>query len=153
MRLCALRPTLIAQVVFNEQRCTAPSHWLLLTRSAFSASKYGFKGFDVVGVVCGKGGKMTWGVFVRGLMRAHRLIRQADANAQGNAGEASINLARTCFGNRMTGNSGHDDGDVLCATFVRSSDLTRTDFAFPGQVDPHGGTNYAARVDRACDRR
>lgn len=33
-------------------------------------------------------------------------------------GEAAISLATACFGNRMNGNNGHDDDDVMYIAFV-----------------------------------
>ncbi|KAI5478040.1 beta dna polymerase [Pseudohyphozyma bogoriensis] len=75
----------------------------------FDPSKFGVQDLAVVAVVCN--GKLTWGVW-------------ADTNGDGSMGEASLKLAQTCFGSAMTGDSGHDEADVLCVVFVGSKSDT-----------------------------
>ncbi|GAA5844244.1 hypothetical protein JCM9279_001735 [Rhodotorula babjevae] len=68
----------------------------------FDPTKFGIQPLSVVAVVCG--GKLTFGVW-------------ADTNALGSMGEASVYLARTCFGTQMTGNYGHGEPDVTYIAF------------------------------------
>ncbi|GAA5971416.1 hypothetical protein JCM3765_001424, partial [Sporobolomyces pararoseus] len=58
-----------------------------------------------------KGGKLTFGIW-------------ADTNAIGSMGEASVNLARICFGEIINGNYGHGEADVLYLAFPGSKEDT-----------------------------
>ncbi|GAA6059551.1 hypothetical protein JCM10212_000607 [Sporobolomyces blumeae] len=73
----------------------------------FDATKFGVQPLSVVAVICGKGGQITFGIW-------------ADTNALGSMGEASVNLARICFGSGINGNAGHDEADVLYVAFAGS---------------------------------
>ncbi|GAA5904219.1 hypothetical protein JCM8208_006805 [Rhodotorula glutinis] len=75
----------------------------------FDPVKFGIQPLSVVAVVCG--GKLTFGVW-------------ADTNALGSMGEASVYLARTCFGTQMTGNYGHGEPDVTYIAFPGSKEDT-----------------------------
>lgn len=54
---------------------------------------------SAVAVVCG--GKLTFGVW-------------ADTNGASEMGEASLRLARNCFGDTMNADNGYGNPDVLC---------------------------------------
>ncbi|GAA6013139.1 hypothetical protein JCM10207_006183 [Rhodosporidiobolus poonsookiae] len=73
----------------------------------FDPTSFGVQPLSVVAVVCGKGGKMTFGVW-------------ADTNAIGSMGEASVTFGRVCFGEVINGNSGHGPADVLYIAFPGS---------------------------------
>ncbi|GAA5973100.1 hypothetical protein JCM11641_006268 [Rhodosporidiobolus odoratus] len=77
----------------------------------FDPTKFGVQPLSAVAVICGSGGQMTFGVW-------------ADTNAIGSMGEASVTLARVCFGDSINGNSGHDEADVLYIAFPGSKDDT-----------------------------
>ncbi|GAA6010557.1 hypothetical protein JCM11491_002967 [Sporobolomyces phaffii] len=72
-------------------------------------AKLGVQPLSVVAVLCG--GKLTFGIW-------------ADSNALGSMGEASVNLARICFGRIINGNYGHGEPDVLYLAFPGSEDET-----------------------------
>ncbi|GAA5865629.1 hypothetical protein JCM8547_007668 [Rhodosporidiobolus lusitaniae] len=78
---------------------------------SFDPTNFGIQPLSVVAVICGEGGKMTFGVW-------------ADTNALGSMGESSVTLARTCFGSSINGNSGHDEPDVLYIAFPGSASDT-----------------------------
>ena len=71
----------------------------------FDPRKYGIQPLSVVAVVCGE--KLVYGVW-------------GDTNGDDGpplVGEASIALATECFGEGITGDSGHDGRDVLYLAF------------------------------------
>ncbi|GAA5931938.1 hypothetical protein JCM10213_005897 [Rhodosporidiobolus nylandii] len=74
---------------------------------SFDATKFGVQPLSVVAVICGAGGQMTFGIW-------------ADTNALGSMGEASVTLARVCFGDSINGNNGHGEPDVLYIAFPGS---------------------------------
>ncbi|BGP14212.1 hypothetical protein JCM10213v2_002155 [Rhodosporidiobolus nylandii] len=67
---------------------------------SFDATKFGVQPLSVVAVICGAGGQMTFGIW-------------ADTNALGSMGEASVTLARVCFGDSINGNNGHGEPDFI----------------------------------------
>ncbi|GAA5850453.1 hypothetical protein JCM3766R1_006566 [Sporobolomyces carnicolor] len=77
----------------------------------FDPAKVGVEPLSVVAVICGEGGKLTFGIW-------------ADTNALGSMGEASVNLARICFGDIINGNYGHGEPDVLYVAFPGSKEDT-----------------------------
>ncbi|GAA5905249.1 hypothetical protein JCM6882_003726 [Rhodosporidiobolus microsporus] len=77
----------------------------------FDATKFGVQPRSVVAVVCGKGGKMTFGVW-------------GETNAQGSMGETSVALGRVCFGEEINGNFGYSAPDVLYIVFPGSEEET-----------------------------
>ncbi|RPB15530.1 fungal chitosanase [Morchella conica CCBAS932] len=79
--------------------------YVVLGTGGFDPRKEGVSSLSVVAVFYG-----VWG----------------DSNADDLVGEASLSLATACYGNRMNGNYGHAETDVLYLAF-------RTDEAVPGR--------------------
>lgn len=88
----------------------------------FDPEEYGIEPLSVMAVVCGD--KLVYGIWGD---------TNGDDGEQPMVGEASISVATACFGTDMTGNSGHDDDDVLYIAFVGED-------AVPGA----GGANWSA---------
>ncbi|CAZ81787.1 unnamed protein product [Tuber melanosporum] len=79
--------------------------------TSFDPTQYGVPELGVVVVVCaGQFFYAVWG----------------DTNGGTLVGEASISLATACFGQGMTGNSGHPDTDVLYLVFTGNRAATNS---------------------------
>ncbi|KAI5841762.1 putative chitosanase [Morchella snyderi] len=76
--------------------------FIVLGNSGFDPQSVGIEPLSLVAVVCGA--KMFYGIW-------------GDSNATDKVGEASIALATACYGDGMTGNSGHNQHDVLYLAF------------------------------------
>nr|XP_036578656.1 fungal chitosanase [Colletotrichum truncatum]KAF6785988.1 fungal chitosanase [Colletotrichum truncatum] len=88
----------------------------------FDPQKHGVKPLSLMAVVCNN--KLVYGIWGD---------TNGDDGRQAMVGEASISLATACFGNGITGNSGHDENDVLYLAFTG-------DDAVPGA----SGANWSA---------
>ncbi|OLN85471.1 Endo-chitosanase [Colletotrichum chlorophyti] len=88
----------------------------------FNPQDHGVEPLSVMAVVCNN--KLVYGVWGD---------TNGDDGAESMVGEASISLATACYGNGITGNSGHDNNDVLYIAFTGKD-------AVPGA----SGANWAA---------
>ncbi|WYZ39770.1 hypothetical protein EsH8_IV_000111 [Colletotrichum jinshuiense] len=75
----------------------------------FDPQKHGVEPLSVMAVVCNN--KLLFGIWGD---------TNGDDGSQAMVGEASISLATACYGNSITGNSGHDNNDVLYIAFTGS---------------------------------
>ncbi|MBE3045377.1 glycoside hydrolase family 75 protein, partial [Candidatus Bathyarchaeota archaeon] len=73
----------------------------------FDPEEYGIEPLSIMAVVCGD--RLIYGVWgdTNGDDGPHPMV-----------GEASISVATACFGDGITGNSGHDEDDVMYIAFV-----------------------------------
>ena len=102
----------------------------------FDPEEYGIEPLSVMAVVCGD--RLVYGVWgdTNGDDGPHPMI-----------GEASISVATACYGNKVNGNEGHDDDDVLYIAFVgedavpgaKGAAWNATDFAaFEKSIEERG---------------
>lgn len=73
----------------------------------FDPREHGIEPLSIMAVVCNN--RLVYGIWGD---------TNGDDGDEAMVGEASISLATACFGNRMNGNFGHDDDDVLYIAFV-----------------------------------
>ncbi|KAH7347824.1 fungal chitosanase [Plectosphaerella cucumerina] len=72
----------------------------------FDPQKHGIEPLSIMAVVCNN--QLVYGIWGD---------TNGDDGEEAMVGEAAISLATACFGNRMNGNFGHDDNDVLYIAF------------------------------------
>lgn len=115
----------------------------------FDPEEYGVEPLSIMAVVCGD--RLVYGVWgdTNGDDGEHPMV-----------GEASIAVATVCFGREVTGNSGHDDDDVLYIAFVgedavpgaKGANWSATDFAgFEKSIEGRGKMLIERISDAAGD--
>ncbi|KAM0277353.1 hypothetical protein ACHAQH_005869 [Verticillium albo-atrum] len=87
-------------VVFGNEG--EKKHW-----PTFDPEKHGIEPLSIMAVVCNN--QLFYGIWGD---------TNGDDGDEAMVGEASISLATLCFGRNVTGNSGHDDNDVLFVAFT-----------------------------------
>lgn len=75
--------------------------------SSFDPTKHGVRPLSVIAVVCGD--KLVYGIWGD---------TNGDDGPRAMVGEAAISIATECFGQRMAGDNGHSDTDVLYIAFA-----------------------------------
>ncbi|RAL13410.1 glycoside hydrolase family 75 protein [Aspergillus homomorphus CBS 101889] len=108
---CGNDPSNQGQTTFQDQvrpfginNLNANIHpYVVFGNTNFSPQQYGVQPLSVMVVVCGE--QLFYGIW-------------GDTNGGSKTGEASISLARLCFGSGISGNSGHSQADVLYLAFT-----------------------------------
>ncbi|KAL9613192.1 MAG: hypothetical protein Q9167_002269 [Letrouitia subvulpina] len=97
-RIKDLNPNIHPYVVFGNYGGYSPT---------FDPEAFGIRPLSVMAVVCGK--KLIYGVWGD---------QNGDDDEHPLVGEASLSLATACFGTDVSGESGHDETDVLYVAFT-----------------------------------
>ncbi|GAA5820849.1 hypothetical protein JCM11251_001843 [Rhodosporidiobolus azoricus] len=110
--VCETDPTYLPMTAYNDDKgnpfdAMKIQYVVINMGDGFDPTKFGVQPKSVMAVVCGKGGKMTFGVW-------------GETNAQGSMGETSVALGRVCFGGEINGNYGYGAPDVLYIAFPGS---------------------------------
>ncbi|RAH73798.1 glycoside hydrolase family 75 protein [Aspergillus aculeatinus CBS 121060] len=77
--------------------------YVVFGNTNFDPQQYGMQQLSVMAVVCG--GQLHYGIW-------------GDTNGGSKTGEASLAMARLCFGSSMDANNGHNEADILYIGFA-----------------------------------